>query len=655
MGCFRLISKLLPTRSSCRAFSQAVLLRDHNARPNIRVRNHRSASRPLEPSGQTYNAPRQAGGLDTPKGYSEREEASAIRTKRPSQPSISTSAQRQSGGLDAGNVDHQREETSPPQPKRPWTAPRKATRDKTPNDNLFPPDFRSVLRSLNLSSPIPYLTADPAAEAPYAYHEEVTVKVFATSDSGHGVGLGRDNWIILIPTVMEGETVKARVFRDGIGFSFAELVEVIEKSPHRVEAACKYFGRCGGCGFQHVEYEEQLRRKRAMVERVYKPLLETNGGVTVRPAIPSPIQYGYRTKMTPHYEQRRAWMPLTNIGFNERGRKTVLDIDDCPIVTKEIGSAYKRARGRLLGSTNPTNVLGATLMFRHSLPMSNRESDAPKKLEPLPPPIPWPPASSHPIAVEESRAIVRDSINGLNLSYPAFTFFQTNSSILPAFLTHIRTQLRSAITSYGLTTLIDTYCGAGIFALSCAPDFNRVVGIELDPQSLQAAKKNAADNNIANARFFTGSAERIFNFLDHDSVLPNPDHTAVIMDPPAKGSTPSFMDQLLRFNPKVILYVSCNVASQVRDLEPLLKGPEASSSTQPAPPNHLSQGTGKAHSELYIGGRRVDLVGDSKATIKPAKLYSIVNIQPFDMFPQTAQLENVVMLVRNDKFACYVN
>ncbi|KAJ3150291.1 hypothetical protein HDU86_006682 [Geranomyces michiganensis] len=553
-------------------------------------------------------------------------------------------------------------QSAPPARKqKPWKQT-KAASEKTPNDNIFPANLPAILRSLNLPDPIPYLADREARRttvSPLAYHEEVTVTIFATSDSGHGVGLSADNWLVLVPTVLENEVVRARVYRDGEGFSIAELVAVLEPHPLRVQPRCQYFGRCGGCGFQHVKYGEQLRRKRQMVQRVYAPLFTTAGSaaggaaVTVGDVVPSPRQYEYRTKMTPHYEQRRAGVPLENVGYNERGRKTVLDVDRCAIVTNEINAAYAKARGRLLGATNPSNALGSTLMFRHSLALKSGPS--PRKVI-SDPPQPWPPADSTSTVITAPRDLVNDSIDGMHLSYPAHTFFQTNSSILPMFLDHIRKELATASRDHGIRELIDTYCGAGIFALACAADFDRVVGIEIDARSLAAANANAQKNGIRNAEFVTGSADGIFDTLAGYGSLPDADHTAVIMDPPAKGAGAAFVDQLLRFNPKVVVYVSCNVATQVRDLARLVREgddddkPRSEAGFLRPPPVMVPVDNGPRvlPRQLLIGGKMVDLktlTATARANAKP-KLYDIVSITPFDMFPQTAQLETVTVLVR---------
>ncbi|KAI8824367.1 S-adenosyl-L-methionine-dependent methyltransferase, partial [Fimicolochytrium jonesii] len=423
--------------------------------------------------------------------------------------------------------------------------------------------------------------------------------------SGHGAAVGKDNWIVLVHGGLEGERVRVKIYRDGAGFSMADLLEVLETSPIRVEPRCKHFKECSVCTFQHVTYEEQLRRKHGVVKRAFdslwKPptIIDADGNakpvdtdapvkvVKVQDVIPSPLQYGYRTKMTPHYPRRAAYQPLEKIGFNGRGSKSVVDIEECPIVTKEIEDDFKALRRELIGSTSPGFANGSTLSFRHSLVLP--------KLHP----------------VQQYSGDLVDCVNNVKFTFPAHSFFQNNSSILPEMTTYIRKCLRDTISAFGVNVLVDAYCGSGLFALSCAPDFEKVVGIEIDSKALDAASKNALNNSIGNAIFIKGSAERIYD----EAFEPEAHHTAVIMDPPSKGAGEDFMQQLRQFNPKVIVYVSCNVHSQTRDLASLLRRP----------------------------------AGHLRSIIRSEpKLYDIIHVQPFDMFPQTAQVENIAILVRRD-------
>jgi 23S rRNA (uracil1939-C5)-methyltransferase/tRNA (uracil-5-)-methyltransferase len=183
-------------------------------------------------------------------------------------------------------------------------------------------------------------------------------------------------------------------------------------------------------------------------------------------------------------------------------------------------------------------------------------------------------------------------VGDLKLRFLARDFFQNNPFILPAFTAYVR--LQAAAT--GARFLVDAYCGSGLFALSAAPAFERVAGIELSESSIRFARQNAAANGIANVAFQSGDAATIFAGLDP---IFSPAETAVIIDPPRKGCDESFLAQLFAFAPRTVVYVSCDPATQMRDLKGFL-----------------------------------------------AAGYSLKDVQPFDLFPQTRHLECVITLVK---------
>jgi len=141
---------------------------------------------------------------------------------------------------------------------------------------------------------------------------------------------------------------------------------------------------------------------------------------------------------------------------------------------------------------------------------------------------------------------------------------------------------------------VDAYCGSGLFALTLAGRFEKVAGVEVSETSCEWARKNAAANQISNATFLTASAEDIFAEINFPAAA-----TAVVIDPPRKGCTPEFIAQLVKFNPARVVYVSCDPATQVRDLKLLAEGG-----------------------------------------------YQLADVQPFDLFPHTRHLECVMTLVK---------
>ena len=394
---------------------------------------------------------------------------------------------------------------------------------------------------------------------PFAYHQELELEIDSLSNLGKGVGRHED-WVVFVSHALPGELVKARIFRNNASYSEADLVEVIRPSPDRVEPACKLFGECGGCQYQNLDYSAQLEWKRGQVSE----LLRRMAGIEfpVSPVIPSPVTYGYRSKITPHFQKPDKGR-IGPIGFLIEGRRQqVLDVPSCPIASESINRKLENLRREVRANARAYKK-GATLLLRDSV-------DGRVRTDPT--------------------EMAEEKVGDLVFSFHAGEFFQNNPHILPAFTGHVREE---ALGDGGVTHLVDAYCVSGLFCLTAASAFTEAVGIEISESSVDWARRNAEQNGIRNCRFQQGDASAIFA-----GVTFPPNHTAVIIDPPRKGSSPEFLGQLTGFGPRRIVYVSCDPATQIRDLEHLKKD------------------------------------------------YAITRIQPFDLFPQTRHLECVVTLER---------
>jgi len=409
---------------------------------------------------------------------------------------------------------------------------------------------------------------------PFPYRTELELEISTLTNLG--VGLGRvdiegGRWVVMVPFTLPGERVKVRVYRNHKNFSEADLLEVVAPSPHRITAPCALFGRCGGCQYQHLVYSEQLAWKRRQVEE----LLQHMAGIEfpVSPVIGSPREFGYRSKITPHFHVGRPDDPRTPpaaetpIGFLKQGtRFELVDVPACPIATPEINAKLPEVRARTRARIGAGEFKrDATLLLRHA-----QEG-----------------------VITDYDAVIHEKIGELRLHFLARDFFQNNPFILPAFTGYVREQARAS----GARFLVDAYCGSGLFALSCAPAFERVAGVEVSETSVKFARENAAANGIANTVFSAGDAATIFAGLDAAFV---PAETAVVIDPPRKGCDESFLAQLFTFGPRAVVYVSCDPATQMRDLKSFL-----------------------------------------------AAGYQLTAVQPFDLFPQTRHLECVITLRRD--------
>lgn len=420
---------------------------------------------------------------------------------------------------------------------------------------------------------------------PFAYHQEIELEIATLTNLG--VGLGRvaletggqrpeaggqrsedggqgteagGGWVVMVPFSLPGERVRAKVFRNHKNYSEADLMEVLTPSPHRVTAPCPIFGRCGGCQYQNFAYDEQLVWKRRQVEE----LLKYMAGVVfpVSPVIGSPVEYGYRSKITPHFNAPRGDGAELPIGFLRQGtRFDIIDVPRCEIATAPINERLAESRALVRAKAAAGDYQrGGTLLLRDASGQVTTNYDE----------------------------VVTETVGDLKLRFLARDFFQNNPFILPAFTGYARDQAAAS----GARYLVDAYCGSGLFALTAASAFERVAGIEISESSIVFARQNAEANGLTNVTFQAGDASAIFAGL----AFPAAD-TVVLIDPPRKGCDEAFLNQLFAYGPRAVVYVSCDPATQMRDLKAFL-----------------------------VAG------------------YELTAVQPFDLFPQTRHLECVITL-----------
>ena len=241
-------------------------------------------------------------------------------------------------------------------------------------------------------------------EHPYPYHHELTLDVENVTNLGFGIA--RDNgWVVQIAFVLPGERVKVRIFRNHKNYSEADCIQVIEKSPDRVDPQCTLFGSCGGCQYQSVQYSTQLEWKRNQVIDNFERISGLQ--IEVLPVIPSPKQYGYRSKLTPHYEKARSSDPR-KIGFLRYGsRKVIIDVPQCPIATDKINQVLPRAREELPLRTKKNK--GGTLLLRDTLEG----------------------------VVTNPKEVVTEKVGDLIFQFKAGEFFQNNPFILHALVDYV--------------------------------------------------------------------------------------------------------------------------------------------------------------------------------------------------------------------------
>ncbi len=391
---------------------------------------------------------------------------------------------------------------------------------------------------------------------PFAYHQEIELEVTTLTNMGQGIGRV-DGWVVMVPFALPGELVRVRIYRNDKNFSEGDLVSVLRPSPHRVEPRCAIFGQCGGCQYQHLAYAEQLVWKRRQVEELLQHMAKVE--FPVSPVITSPMEFGYRSKITPHFEPNLEGL-VQEIGFLKAGRrKELVDVPHCDIATDAINGVLEKERAVIRSKTWKR---AATLLLRDT----GTE------------------------VLTDNNATALTEVGGLTFEFLAGDFFQNNPFILESFVTWAVQQAKQG----GARFLVDAYCGSGLFSLFGAREFESVTGIEISVTAVERARRNAERNGLTNCAFTAGSAEAIFENI----TLPAAE-TAVIIDPPRRGSDEVFLQQLFAFGPRTVVYVSCNPATQMRDLRHLLDAG-----------------------------------------------YRLTAVQPFDLFPQTKHLECVITLER---------
>ncbi|KAF1956293.1 S-adenosyl-L-methionine-dependent methyltransferase [Byssothecium circinans] len=497
------------------------------------------------------------------------------------------------------------------------------------NEEVLLEDVNALLNNLNLD-------VKEKNELP-ELRSEFQVQIKEISSIGDGLGIredGEDGQVYVVPFTAPGDTVTAKVFKHFTKekYSMADFVSVTTPSPHRDDSLvkCPYFATCSGCLFQMLPYSYQLGHKKTIVEKAYKNFsnLPPEMIPVVGDTIGSPLQYGYRTKLTPHFDGppearrsdgrngiKRSFKEVPPIGFMKKGTRFTIDIEDCPIGTDAVRKGNKRERQRVAAELS-TYRKGATLLLRESTKRIPK-ADYPVSRE----------AATADDAVIEDRgdyihrktcvtnpnAKTTEYIDDFRFDNPAGAFFQNNNSILPIFTQYIREHiLPSQPADHNITHLIDAYSGSGLFTITLSSLFKTSLGIDISPASITSATANATLNNIppTRARFIAADAAKLFA-----SITSPPAETVVMIDPPRKGCDESFLRQLVEYGPARVVYVSCNVHSQARDVG------------------------------VLVGG----MAGVDGGFGSGVGCYVLESLRPFDFFPMTGHVEGVAVLRRKEQ------
>ena len=349
--------------------------------------------------------------------------------------------------------------------------------------------------------------------------EIIDLKIERVVPRGFGIGFA-DGLTVFVPLAAAGDRVRVEITQRKKKIAFARIVEVLESSPDRREPPCNYFGECGGCDFQQMTYSAQLAAKSSIIKDALRRLgkIET-GDIDV---VASPQEFGYRG--------RARWQvrgPI--VGYFRRESHDVIDVEACPILNSKLNDGLRSVRdGAAAGSIWPDEVEAAS---DSETVVVSTDDDPDRSLS--------------------------CNVLGFEYNFRSTSFFQANSLLIEP-LANFATQ------GYSGTKALDLYCGVGLFTLPLAKNFETVVGVEADHDSIRLARQNADRNRISNAEFVQGSVVSFVEARQADG----PEF--ILLDPPRSGTEKGVIEQIATLWPKAISYVSCDPTILARDLRVLL-------------------------------------------------------------------------------------
>lgn len=336
---------------------------------------------------------------------------------------------------------------------------------------------------------------------------------------------------IFVPLAAPGERLRVRITERKKQFARAVIDRVIEPSTSRREAACKYFGGCGGCQLQHLTYEAQLEAKTAFVRDALERIgrIDWPGEIKIRHA----SEFGYRTRAQVKIDAK-----TKRIGFHRAASNAICDVESCAILAPELDQALRTLRD--VASSGFDSI---DQRFRHS----NVEIAAGESGVAFDPAIEGLPGDA-----------LRLVVNNEAYNFTPSTFFQSNAGLLDVLV-------NEAIGNESGELVIDLYAGVGLFTLPLARRFDRVIGVEGDTRTAEWAKKNINQAGLTNVDFHNSNAER---WVRSSSQNLNGRPDLVVLDPPRAGAA-DVVSHIAALKPARINYVSCDPTTLARDLRAL--------------------------------------------------------------------------------------
>ncbi|NCA85448.1 MAG: 23S rRNA (uracil(1939)-C(5))-methyltransferase RlmD [Clostridia bacterium] len=438
-----------------------------------------------------------------------------------------------------------------------------------------------------------------------------------------------DNMVIFVPFVVPGDVIDIQVIKRKRNYMEGKAVNMRKPSPLRIEPRCEHFGVCGGCRWQNLPYNQQLHYKQQQVkdnfERIGKLSTET-----MKPILGSEKTYEYRNKLEFTFSNRR-WLSqaelqqeedvnMDGLGFHLPGMfDRIIDLQHCylqPAPSNEIREALRQytaehkleyydnrkhqglMRNLIIRTANSGDVMVIVVFARDEFDKIHPLMDFLRERFPQITSLFYVVNSKLNDTINDQEMMlwagepyIMEHMEDLLFKVGPQSFYQTNAA--QAYQLYKVARSFAALT--GTEAVYDLYCGAGTISNFVAHQAAQVVGVEYVESAIDDARENSKINNITNTHFVAGDMAKVF---DESLISRYGKPDVVITDPPRAGMHPKVVERLLELQPQRIVYVSCNPATQARDIA---------------------------------------LLGAD---------YEIAAIQPVDMFPQTQHVENVALLIR---------
>jgi 23S rRNA (uracil1939-C5)-methyltransferase len=452
---------------------------------------------------------------------------------------------------------------------------------------------------------------------PIAKNDTIELDIASLGYDGQGAGR-YGGLVVFVPFALPGERVRAHIVKVARGYAVGKLMELLRPAPDRAVPRCPVFGRCGGCALQHMAYPAQLAFKREAVAGALRKI----GGIEnpeVLPVIGMAEPWRYRNKGTFPIKTGDACGGVVAGMYAPRSHR-IVPVDDCPIQPEAVNAALAAVlrwanengvqpygeetgagllRGVLARSFAETGeTLVALVTNGEKLPAKNELIKALKSA------VPGLAGIVQNINTENTNVVLGPrektvwgrpfaaaGLGGLAFAVGARSFFQVNTEQME----RLYAEAAEAAGLTGSELVVDAYCGVGTIGQYMAARAGRVIGIESVPESVEEARRSAERNGIANAGYVCGRAEDVLADMAAKGLKPD----VILMDPPRKGCDAKFLEAAAATGASRLVYVSCNPSTMARDIQILLE-----------------------------------------------KGYELKKVQPVDMFPQTADVECVGLMLR---------